>query len=142
MGTLEGRLGVLEGTKAKGEDLYPEVPIRESLEDLTLRANEVGTWKSCINVDHIAKERWGRPLVDADWHAFCQAIYKGIQGGDWEELNDWLQRNGAGQRGLRSHRRPKKQKPFGKMEAAKDAGEEYYDPNRKDNIFEREMKSG
>ena len=28
----------------------------------------------------------GPPLVDADWHAFCQAIYKGIEGSEWEEL--------------------------------------------------------
>ena len=39
----------------------------------TLRAEEVGTWKSYINVDHKAKERWGPHLVDAGWHAFCQA---------------------------------------------------------------------
>ena len=36
----------------------------------------MGTWKSYINVDHIAKERWSPPLVVADWHAFCQALYK------------------------------------------------------------------
>ena len=24
--------------------------------------------------------------MDADWHAFCQAIYKGIEGEEWEEL--------------------------------------------------------
>ena len=45
-------------------------------------------WKSNINVDHIAKERWGRPLVDAYWHAFCQALYEGIEGEDWGELYD------------------------------------------------------
>ena len=28
----------------------------------------------------------GAPLVDADWHAFCQAIYNGIEGSEWEEL--------------------------------------------------------
>ena len=56
--------------------------VRESPNELTLRANEVGTRKSCINVDHIAKERWGPPLVDADWHAFCQELYKGIEE-DW-----------------------------------------------------------
>ena len=47
--------------------------VRESLEELTLRAEEVRTQKSCINVDHIAEERRGPPLVDAelatDWHA-------------------------------------------------------------------------
>ena len=62
-----------------GEEGCPEVPVRE----LTLRADEVGTWKSCINVDHIAKQRWCPPLVDADWHAFSQAICKGIEGEDW-----------------------------------------------------------
>ena len=32
--------------------------VSESSDELTLRAEEVGTWKSCIYVDHIAKERW------------------------------------------------------------------------------------
>ena len=27
-------------------------------------------------------------MVDADWHAFCQALYKGIEGEDWGELCD------------------------------------------------------
>ena len=27
----------------------------------------------------------GPLLVDYDWHAFCQALYKGIEGGDWED---------------------------------------------------------
>ena len=39
--------------------------------------------------------------------------------------------------GLRSRRRPRKQKPFWKMKAAKDAGEEHYDPDREDNILGR-----
>ena len=28
----------------------------------------------------------GPSLVDADWYAFCQALYKGIEGEDWEEM--------------------------------------------------------
>ena len=44
--------------RPKGEEGYPEVPVRESPDELTLRAEEVGTWKSCISVDHIAKGRW------------------------------------------------------------------------------------
>ena len=62
--------------------------VRESPDCFSLTAEEVGTWKSCINVDHVAKERWRPPLVDADWHAFCQALYEGIEGEDWEELYD------------------------------------------------------
>ena len=57
------------------EEGSPQVLVRERKPDeLTLRTEEVGTQKSCINVD----ESWCPPLVDADWHAFCQAIYKGI----------------------------------------------------------------
>ena len=44
--------------------------VRESPDELTLRAEEVGTWKSHINVDHTEKDRCGPSLVDYDWHAF------------------------------------------------------------------------
>ena len=83
-----------EGTRScevrrpKCEEGSPEVLVRDGTEELTLRAEEMGTQKSCINVDHIAEDRWGPPLVDADWHAFCRAFYKGIEAKDWEELYD------------------------------------------------------
>ena len=32
-------------------------------------------------------DRWRPPLVDADWHAFCPAIYRGVEGEEWEELH-------------------------------------------------------
>ena len=41
--------------------------IREGPEELTLRAEEAGSQKACINVGHIAEDRWGPPLVDADF---------------------------------------------------------------------------
>ena len=78
-----------EGTRFYGvgrpkfEEGCPEASIREGPEELTPRAEEVGSQKACINVDHIAEDRWGPPLVDADWHAFCQAIYKRIEGSQW-----------------------------------------------------------
>ena len=75
-------MGQLRVRRRKGSEGCLEVPVRESPEELTLRADEMGTVKSCINVDHIAMERWGPPLVDADWHAFYQALYKGIEGED------------------------------------------------------------
>ena len=25
--------------------------------------------------------------MDEDWHAVCQAIYKGVQGSEWENFN-------------------------------------------------------
>ena len=72
--------------KERTRTLEVRRPKFEGPEELTLRAEEVGSLKACINVDHIAEDRWGPPLVDADWHAFCQAIYKGIEGEDWVEL--------------------------------------------------------
>ena len=52
-----------------------------------MRADEVGTQRAFINTEHIEFERRRPPLVDAaDWHACCQAICKGIEGKEWEEL--------------------------------------------------------
>ena len=49
---------------------YPEAAVREGADELTLRVEEVGTLKACINIDHIEDDSWGPPLGDADWHAF------------------------------------------------------------------------
>ena len=88
VGHLNEGLGTFKVRRPKGSEGYPEVTVRKSPDELTLRAEEVGTWKSYINVDHIAKERWGPPLADADRHAFSQALYEGIEGEDWGELFD------------------------------------------------------
>ena len=69
--------------KAKVPEGCPEVIVRESLDEMTLSAEGVGTLKALISVDHIDRETWGPPLVDVDWCAFCQALYKGIEGEDW-----------------------------------------------------------
>ena len=48
----------------------------------------MNTSKSWTDVNHIKPERWCPLLVDADWHAFCQVLCKGIEGEDWEEMYD------------------------------------------------------
>ena len=63
-------MGKFKVRRPKKSEGYPEVTARESLDEVMLRAEVVGMWKSYINVDHIAKERWYALLVDADWHAF------------------------------------------------------------------------
>ena len=72
-------------------------------------------------------------MVDHDWYAFCQALYKGIEGEDWRELSD-AYKNEQDSRGVKKPQEAQKAKALGKMKAAKGAGEEYYDPTRKDNI--------
>ena len=86
VGSLCRSTGTFQVRKPKVPEGRPEVIVRESPDDLTLGAEEVGTSKALIHVDHIEPERWGPLLVDADWCAFCQALYKGIEGEDWEEM--------------------------------------------------------
>ena len=122
VGHLSEGVGTFQVRRPKGEEGCPEVLVRESPDELLLRADEVGTWKSCINVDFITKERWGPPVVDADWHAFCQALYKATEGEDWEELfdsNKEMSRAVAGK--VKKPQEAQKAKALWKMKAAKDA---------------------
>ena len=73
--------------------------------------------------------------MDADWHAFCQAIFEGIEGSEWEEL--YYYRDLIRQQEPKNQVRVKEQKPFGRLNAAKDRREDFYDPARKDNILGR-----
>ena len=79
--------GTFKVRKPKVPEGGSEVTTRESPDELTPRAEEVNTWKALTDVEHIKPERWA-PLVDADWDAFCQALYKGTEGKDWEEMYD------------------------------------------------------
>ena len=81
------------GTKAVNvenpqiSEAFPEAAIRERAGEFTSRADKVGTQRADINMKHIEVQRWRPPLVDADWHAFCQAVYRGIEGKEWDELH-------------------------------------------------------
>ena len=121
-------------------DDFEKSGVRESPDELTLRAEEVGTWKSYINVDHMEKERWGPPLVDYDWYAFCQALYKGIEGEDWGHLYDACKEMSRAVV-VKKPQEAQKVKALWKMKVAKDAGDEYYDSTREDNIRERNETS-
>ena len=74
------------------------------------------------------------PSVDYDWYAFCQALYTGIEGEDWEEMCEVLQRNEQGGGIVKKPQEAQKAKALWKMKAAEEAGEEYYDPTREHNI--------
>ena len=79
-------MGTFKVRKPKVPEGCQEVTVRESPDELTLRVEEVGTLKAHVNVDHIEKARLGSPWVDYEWYAFCQALCKGIEGEDWEEM--------------------------------------------------------
>ena len=42
---------------------YPEAAIRERADELTLRADEVGTQRAFIHIDHIEDDRWRPPGI-------------------------------------------------------------------------------
>ena len=86
VGDLRRGTRVLPVTKPQFSVVFPEATIREGADELTLRADEVGKQRAFTNTEYTEFERWGPPLVDVDWHAFCQAMYKGIEGKEWEEL--------------------------------------------------------
>ena len=72
------------------------------------------TLKACINVDHIDEKCWVPPLVDADWNAFGQASYEGIEGSEWEELYFHHREMRVGQQEPKKQVGVKEQQPFGR----------------------------
>ena len=82
VGELHRGTGTFKVRKPKVPEGGSDVTIRESPGELTLRAEEVNALKAHMDVNHIKLERWSSPLVGADWYAFCQALYKGIEGED------------------------------------------------------------
>ena len=113
-----------EVQKPQFSEAFPEAAIREGADELTLRADEVGTQWAFINTNHIEFERWRPPLVDADWHAFCQAICKGIEGEEWEDCAVTAER-GARSQEPRSRVKVKRAKALWAIKAAWDRGEDY-----------------
>ena len=75
-------------------------------------------------------------MVDTDWHAFCLATYKGIEGRDWEDFFE-PNKDMSGAARVRKPNESQKARALWKMKAAKDRREDFYDPERKDNIWGR-----
>ena len=64
------------------------------------------------------------------------AIYKGIEGSEWEDLYEHC-KDMSKAAGVRKPNESQKAKALWKMKAARDSGEDFYDPERKDNILGR-----
>ena len=110
--------------------------VRENPDELTLKPEEVVTSKAFKDVKHIEPERWGPPLVDADWHAFCQALYKGIEGENRDDMYDTYKAMSK-VLGLKKPQEAQKAKALWVMKAAKDRKEEFYYQARNENILGR-----
>ena len=60
--------------------------IRERVGELMLRGGEGGVQRFFINTFIVEAARWRPPFVDEDWHAICQANFKGPRGSGVGEL--------------------------------------------------------
>ena len=132
VGRLNRGTGTFKVRNPKVPEGCPEVIVSENPDELTLRAEEGGTSKARMNVDHIEPERWG-PLVDADCCAFCQALHKGIEGEDWEAMYESYKEMSRAVE-VKKPQEAQKAKALQKLKAAKDAREEYCDPMREEGI--------
>ena len=127
VGALRRGTGTFKVRKPKVPEGCSDVTVRESLDELTSRSEEVETSKAYIDVNHIESERWGLPLVDADWYAFCHALYKGIGGKDWEEMYDSYKVMSKAVC-VKKPQEAQKAKALWTMKAVKGRKEEFYDP--------------
>ena len=84
----------------------------------------------------LKRKKWSPFLGDADWYAFCQALYKGIEGKDCEEMYDSYKVMSKAV-GVKKPQEAQKAKTLCTMKAAKDRKEKFYDLARKDNILGR-----
>ena len=136
VGSLSRGTRTFQVRKPKVPGGCSEVIVRESPDDLTLRAEEVGTSKALMHVDHIEQEGWGPPLVDADWYAFCQALYEGIEGEAWEDMYESYKGNEQGC-GSKEAAGVPQSKSFVGHEAAKDRRDISMTPARRNDISRR-----
>ena len=113
---------------------FSEAAIREGADELTLRADEVGTQRAFINTDHIEVERWGPPQVDADWHASAKRSTKGTEGKEWEELYCHYREMSTATGAYKKPSESQQATALWAMKAAWDRGKDYYDPARKEDI--------
>ena len=124
----------LKVQQPKFSEVFPEASIREGADELTLRADKVGTHRAFSNTDRIEFERWGPPLDDADWRAFCQAIYRGVGGKEQEALYcHYRDRSKATE--AKKPSESEKAKDCWTMKAAWDRGEEFCDPARTEDFL-------
>ena len=63
---------------------FPDAMVKEGIDELTLGKEEEGMLRSFVDTTAV-RDRWGPHLVDEDWHAICQAIFKGVEGAEWED---------------------------------------------------------
>ena len=84
-------------------------------------------------------KRWEPPLVDEGWHAFCQAIFQGVEGPEWEAMYGQYKDLHQAMKSKKSGEN-KKAKVLWTLKEAKDGGVDFYDAGHEKEKARREPK--
>ena len=93
-----------------------------------------------INVNDIEKERWVTPWWITTGMPSVRRCVTASMGEDWGEFYDAYKEMSRAV-GVKKPQEAQKAKALWKMKAAKEAGDEYFDPTREDNIQGRSDKN-
>ena len=115
---------------------FPGAVLLDAAGELTLRAHEEGVFRTFIDTANVGNKRWRPPQVDEDWHAFCSAIFEGIERPEWEAMcyryKDLHQ--AVKKQEMEEH---EKAKVLWALKEAKDRGVDFYDASHEKNIKTR-----
>ena len=103
--------------------------VRENLDELTLKAEEVNTSKALINVNHIEPERWGLPWLMLTGMPSAMRCTKASKEKNGNKCIRAV--------GVRNPQEAQKAKALWAMKAAKDRREEFHDLAREEDISRR-----
>ena len=65
---------------------FLEAVERDGADELTVATEKKKVCCGPSSTLRMWESRWRRLLVDEDWHAVCQAIYKVVEGPEWEVM--------------------------------------------------------
>ena len=139
IGHLEKNSEAIKVVRPKfDKESFPNaVILREGVDELTLREGEEGLLRTCVDPTKVKVDRWGPSLVDEEWHAVCQAIYKRVEGAEWENLRyKFVEINM--EFNVRHQSGSSRAKTLRKVRDAKERGDEHYDQTSEHNIVNRD----
>ena len=104
---------------------FPGAVFGEGANELTFRAHEEVVFRTVVTTN-VGNKRWGPPLVHEDWHAFCQAIFQGVEGPEWEAMYYQYKDMHQAMKSKKSGEN-KKAEVLRALKEAKDGGVDFYD---------------
>ena len=100
-------------------------------------AHEEGVLCIFIDTANVGNKRWRPPQVDEDWHAFCLAIFEGVERPEWEAMYYRYKDLHQAVKKARHREEHKKAKVLRALKEAKDRGVDFCDAGHEKEIKTR-----